>query len=106
MSLDVRYVTNGKVSVYRVIDSAAGTFNVYEKKEDIPQSIRHYAPEEPQFAGPELAASFGVQHILYPNFPTCGHPDYKGKSCLAEYCKFAEQGDYATCPYFDKSYIE
>lgn len=105
MSLDIRYVTNGTVSVYRVLDSAAEAFNIYEKKEDIPQSIRHYAPDTPKFAGPDFAAWIGVQHILYPNFPKCGHPEFVGKACIAESCKYAaEAGAYVACPYFDKNY--
>lgn len=105
MSLDIRYVTNGKKSIYRVIDASAETFNVYENKEDIPQSIRHYAPKgEPKFVGPDMAAILGVKNILYPNFPKCSHPDYLGKDCIAESCQYAESNNYRVCPYFDSNY--
>ena len=109
MSIDIRHVTNGKKTIYRVIDSSADfgmAFNVYETREEIPQNIRHYAPEEePKFVGPDMAAIFGVLDILYPNFPNCGHPDYLGKRCIAESCKFADP-TYRDCPYFDKAYKE
>ena len=69
MSLDIRYVTNGTKTFYRVIDSAAETFNIYNTRDEIPSSIRHYAPKgEPKFVGPDLARIFGVCDILYPNF--------------------------------------
>ena len=104
MSLDIRYVTNGKKAIYRVIDSSAKTFSIYETKDQIPQNIRHYAPEGyPKFVGPDMAAIFGVLDILYPNFPKCGHPDYIGKRCIAEACRFAVP-TYRDCPYFDKTY--
>ena len=109
MSLDIRYVTNGKKTIYRVIDSSDdfGTaFNVYDTRDQIPESIRHYAPKgEPKFVGPDMAAIFGVLDILYPNFPKCNHPDYIEKRCIAEACKFADP-TYQDCPYFDKTYKE
>ena len=106
MSVDIRYVTNGKKAIYRVIDSSAKAFNIYESKDQIPQNIRHYTPEgEPKFVDPDMAAIFGVLDILYPNFPKCGHPDYIGKRCIAEACKFADP-TYRDCPYFDKTYKE
>lgn len=106
MSLDIRYVTNGVKSIYRVIDGVSETFNIYDSLDDIPKNIRHYAPKgEPKFVEPDLAALFGVKDILYPNFPSCGHPDYIGKSCIAESCKFAESNEWKNCPYFDKDYV-
>ena len=103
MSIDIRYVTNGKKAIYRVIDSSAKAFNIYESKDQIPQNIRHYAPEgEPKFVDPDMAAIFGVLDVLYPNFPKCGHPDYIGKRCIAMSCKFAYP-TYKDCLYFDKS---
>ena len=104
MSIDIRYVTNGKKAIYRVIDSSANAFNIYESKDQIPQNIRHYTPDgEPKFVDPDMAAIFGVLDVLYPNFPKCGHPDYIGKRCIATSCKFAYP-TYKDCPYFDKSY--
>ena len=106
MSIYIRYVTNGKKTIYRVIDSSANAFNIYETKDQIPQNIRHYAPEgEPKFVGPDMAAIFGVLDVLYPVFPRCRDPDYPEKRCIAESCKFAVP-TYRDCPYFDKSYEE
>lgn len=80
MSLDIRYITNGSKTIYRVIDGVTDSFNVYKNRDDIPKSIRHYAPEgEPKFVGPDMAAILGVRDILYPNLEDCGHPDYLGK---------------------------
>jgi len=105
MSLDIRYITNGVKTIYRVIDGSAESFNIYNNRDDIPKSIRHYAPKgEPKFVGPDMATIFGVRDILYPNFPNCGLPDYAGRRCIAESCKFAENGDWSKCPYFDKKY--
>lgn len=73
MSINIRYVTNGKKAIYRVIDSSddfGNALHVYDTRDQIPQNIRHYAPEgEPKFVGPDLAAIFGVLDILYPDFP-------------------------------------
>lgn len=91
MSLDIRYITNGVKTIYRVIDGSAESFNIYNDRDDIPKSIRHYAPKgEPKFVGPDMATIFGVRDILYPNFPNCGLPDYVGRRCIAESCKFAD----------------
>ena len=106
MSLDIRYVTNGKKTIYRIIDGVNDSFNIYEKLEDVPESIRHYASKkEPTFVGPDLARLFGVRDILYPNFPDCGNPEYSGKSCIAEACKYAIDEDYTKCQFF-KGYKE
>lgn len=103
MSLDIRYVTNGIKTIYRVIDGSADSFNVYTRRDDIPKSIRHYAPKgDPVFVGPDMAFIFGVSDILYPNFPNCGHPQYSGKRCIAESCKYVIGEDWTTCPYFNK----
>ena len=103
MSLDIRYVTNGVKTIYRVIDGSADSFNVYTRRDDIPKSIRHYTPKgDPVFVGPDMAFIFGVRDILYPNFPNCGHPQYSGKRCIAESCKYAIGEDWTKCPYFNK----
>lgn len=103
MSLDIRYLTNGKKSVYVVRDSGVTHSNgyCYDSKDDIPSSIRHYAPKgEPRLVGPDMARLFGAIDILYPDFPTCGKSSYKGLICIAESCKYAPDGDYTKCPYF------
>lgn len=103
MSLDVRYLTNGIVSLYTVVNSGVTPIqlNAYATKEEIPSDIRHYAPDgDPKFVGPDLAAILGVQSFFYPDFPKCKHPEYLDKRCLAESCKFAPDGDWTKCPYF------
>lgn len=44
--------------------------------------------------------------ILYPNFPNCGLEGYKNKKCIAEGCRYADDGDfgYLNCPYFNDEY--
>lgn len=104
MSLSIRYLTNGTRNIYRVRNSGVDpvAIDIYENRADIPISIRHYAPTgEPKFVGPDIARFYGILDELYPNFPTCGHPDYLGDKCVAESCKFCvEDGNWKTCPYF------
>ena len=109
MSLNIRYLTNGKRSIYKVDHSDTGKFEVYENRDDIPKEIRHYTPTgEPKFVGPGAALWFGAADILYPGFPRCQHPNYKGERCIAEDCKFADDtaASYRSCPYFDSRYKE
>lgn len=103
MSLDIRYLTNGKKTCHTVLNSGVTPIqlNTYEHKEDIPESIRHYAPEgKPTFVGPDLANILGVQEVFYPNFPKCGLPDCKVERCIAEACVYAPSGDWTRCPHF------
>lgn len=103
MSLSIRYLTNGKVSLYTVINSGVTPVqkNAYKTIEEIPSGIRHYAPKGgPKFVGPDLAAILGVQLFFYPDFPKCGHPDAKVKRCIAESCLLAPGSDWSKCPYF------
>ena len=74
MSLDTRYLTNGKKTLYVAIDSSVRPVVRYvgETKEDIPKNIRYHLPDgEPKFIGPDIAAILHVQDIFYPNFPAC-----------------------------------
>ena len=101
MSLDIKHVTNGTTEIYRIIDSAAGTFNVYYSYDEIPKRIRHYvAPDSPKLIGPDTASLFGVRDILYPEVQKCGHPDFIDEKCIAESCNYAPDGDWTRCPYF------
>lgn len=103
MSLNIRYLTNGEKTFYVVHNFGVTPpeRHVYMTKDEIPKSIRHYAPDgEPKFVEPDLAAILCVRDIFYPNFPSCGHPDCLGKRCIAESCKFAPGGDWTRCPYF------
>lgn len=107
MSLDVRHVTNGKKQIYRIIDSLAETFDIYNTLEEVPESIRHYAANEKlTFCEPDIARMFGVLDVLYPNFPNCELKGYEGRQCIAESCKYADEaGGYTNCPYFDKTWV-
>ena len=50
-----------------------------------------------------MARFMGCQNLLYPDWPKpCGHPDYDGKMCIAESCKYAVDDDWEKCPYFQK----
>lgn len=103
MSLNIRYLTNGEKTFY--VETNSGVTlperHIYATKDEIPKSIRHYAPDgDPKFVGPDLAAILGVQDIFYPGFPNCERPEYLGKRCIAESCKFAPNGDWTKCPYF------
>lgn len=106
MSINVKHVTNGEKSGYYVRNSGVTpmTVDFYSEKEEIPESIRHYAPDgEPKYWGPDMARFMGCQNLLYPNWPKpCGHPDYDGKTCIAESCKYAVDDDWEKCPYFQK----
>lgn len=105
MSIDIRYVTNGNKTIYRVSDGVLDTIDIYKNRNDIPKRIRHYAPEgKPKFVGPNMAAILDVKEILYPDFPNCNHPEYRGDACIAESCKFAKNRDWTKCKYFNKQY--
>lgn len=104
MSIDIRHITNGVKSGYYVRNSGVSpmTVDFYSKKQEIPESIKHYAPDgEPKYWGPDMARIMGCQKLLYPDWPKpCGHPDCKGEECIAESCGYAVDGDWKKCPYF------
>lgn len=104
MSIDVRWLTNGEKEIYWIRDAVAETVNIYDSLEQVPKSIRHYAEKikNPQVCEPDLARYFGVQKELYPDWPKpCGHPDFKGKNCIAEMCKYGgENKEWEKCQYF------
>lgn len=99
----IRRSEHDRTSIRSPSDGSADSFNVYTRRDDIPENIRHYAPEgEPVFVGPDMAFIFGVRDVLYPNFPDCSHPEYPGKRCIAESCKYAVGGDWTKCPHFNR----
>lgn len=105
MSLDIRYLTNGEKTAYRVQNSGVEPIevNYYETMEEIPKSIRHYAPKgEPNFVEPDMAYALGAGEYFYPNFTKCGMPKYKEERCIAESCKYGTP-TYKDCKYFQKS---
>lgn len=109
IDIDIRYITNGTKNFYYVRkwieedEKKKNIITIYDKKEDIPENIRHYIPSgEPYYLGPEMARLSACQEILYPDFPKmCGHPKYIGDICIAECCKYAIDGDWTKCPYFE-----
>ena len=106
MSVMVKWLTNGEKSVYMVRDALQETVTVYDKIDDIPESIRHYAKSinEPKFVEPDLARVFYVQSVLYPGWPKpCGHPDFAGFTCIAESCIYGGPNKaWEKCPYFGR----
>lgn len=104
MSLNIRHITNGKKTIYAVIHTDSGEREIYNTREEVPKAIRHYAPTgEPKHVGPDLARILGVRDVLYPDFPHCKMPGFKGANCIAESCGNCG-GDYKRCKYFDKNY--
>lgn len=105
MSLYVKRITNGERTCWYVMDSLKSPTQVqlFDRKEDIPESIRDYAKdEEPKFWGPDMARIMGCQKLLYPNFTqVCALDGYNGKPCVAESCKYV-QSNYMTCKYANK----
>lgn len=101
MSLDIRYLTNGKTTVYVVVDKATRPFTIrrYDTRDEIPVQIRHYAPEgKPMFVGPDSARHLFAMKTLYPEFvhEFCGEPHHVGTSCIFESCNFE---DWERCKY-------
>lgn len=102
MSLDIRYLTNGEKTAYRVEDSGADpvTVNYYERREDIPENIRHFAKEneDPIFVGPDMAYILGAWEYFYPDLLECRKPGYEGRRCIAESCKYGKPS-FIDCQY-------
>ena len=106
MSIDIRHITNGVKSGYYVRNARVEPMpiDIYNQKEDIPKSIRHYAKDgEPVYWGPDMARIMGCQKLLYPDFPLeCGYPEYTGQICIGESCIYAVDGDWEKCHYAKK----
>lgn len=101
MSLNIRYLTNGEKTAYQVVNRGVDPTEItfYENKEDIPESIVHYAPEgEPNYIEPDLAYILDAQDYFYPNFQKCGKPEYEGRRCIAESCKYSMY-NWKNCEY-------
>ena len=80
MSIDCRYFTNGTKTAYTLKHTDTGLVEEFPKFEDIPAEVRDH----------------------FKRRKACGHPDYQGKRCIAESCKYAEAGGWEKCPYFTK----
>ena len=110
MSIDCRYFTNGEKTAYTLRHTDTGVVEEFEKFEDIPTSVREHFKRmaEPNFCGPDISHILGLNHVFYPDWPkACGHPDYQGRRCVAESCRYAEEfGEYEKCPYFTGEKLE
>ena len=105
MSIDCRYFTNGTKTAYTLKHTDTGLVEEFPKFEDIPAEVRDHFKRRtmPEFCGPDLSTILGLNSVFYPDWPkACGHPDYQGKRCIAESCKYAEAGGWEKCPYFTK----
>lgn len=98
MSLDIRFLTNGEKEVFTVRDSSQSppSFNIYEKREQIPKSIRHYADSKlkPTFCKPDSARVFGVLDLFYPDHGSCRLGGAKNSKCLAESCAAVDSAEW------------
>lgn len=91
MSLEVRYLTNGKKTIYTVKRNDVPQRSaclVYDGIEDIPQDIRHYAPKcQPVFVTPDVAQFLGLGGILYPEYQyKCSYGCVGPTHCLGPGC--------------------
>lgn len=104
MSIDCRYFTNGPKTAYTLKHADTGIVEEFSKFEDIPAEVRHYFKHltEPEFCGPDLSYILGLDSVFYPDWPkACGYPDYDGRRCIAESCKYADElTGWEGCPYF------
>lgn len=111
MSLNCRlFRKSGEDQIYYYCRNSGVTpteISLWTDPAKTPKEIEHYFKNcNVTTIGPYMAAFFGIQKKLYPNFPKCNHPEYGGTSCVAEYCKFAPGRapckDWTKCPYFPK----
>ena len=106
MSLDCRLLRKkGEDQIYYHCKNSGVTpteISLWTDPAEIPKGIEHYFKNLHSIMtiGPYMAAFFGIQGKLYPNFPKCNHPEYKNTDCFAECCKFAPDEDWEKCPYF------
>lgn len=103
MSLYVRKITNGEKEWWYVRDALAepeDQIKLYDQKEDIPKSIRHYAKDEtPVLWGPDLCRIQGCLETLYPELvgATCSLEGFENEVCIFDSCGIPEC--WKTCEY-------
>lgn len=107
MSLDCRLLRKkGEDQIYYYCRNSGITpteISLWTDPAETPKEIEHYFKNCNVITiGPEMAIFFGIQGKLYPDFPKCNHPEYKNTRCISEFCKFAPDGDWEKCPYFQK----
>lgn len=104
MSLDFRYLTNGKKTLYCVVDSGVWPVekNTYETIEEVPEGIRHIAPKEPTFVTPDCAQSLGFGKELYPEYEKrCSYYSGRRFSCVGETCTVLGKKKPQECEYWN-----
>lgn len=110
MSIDCRYMTNGKKTAYTMLHTDTGLVEEFASFDEIPAGVRSYfeRKREPKYCGPDLANMLRLNSVFYPDWPkACGHPNFVGTRCIAESCKYADEaGEWENCPWFTDEKLE
>lgn len=106
MSIRIDYLSNGKKALYCVRNAGVtpSTYETYEKLEDIPKSIRHYAPKgEPEQVNPDIAQFLGFGPDLFPECENrCSFFGHPLRACIGPGCRWIGEGDPTKCQYWSK----
>lgn len=104
MSLDFRYLTNGEKTLYCVTDSAARPVerSTYATIDEVPESIRHYAPKgDAIFVTPDAAQVLGFGDVFYPEYEQkCGYYGWRKDSCVGRECNILGDKKPQECEYW------
>lgn len=104
MSLDFRYLTNGEKTLYCVTNSGVRPVqrDTYECIEDVPESIRYYAPEgKPVFVAPDVAQVLGFGEAFYPEYERrCVYETGMPEGCVGPECALLEGKKPKECAYW------
>lgn len=104
MSIRIDYLTNGKKALYCVRNAGVtpSTYETYEKLEDIPESIRHYAPKgEPEVTTPDIAQFLGFGPDLFPEYENkCMYNGLRSMACIGPGCRQIGDGNPTHCAYW------
>lgn len=105
MSVDCRYFTNGEKTAFTLLHTDTGEVEVFEKREDIPDSVKHLFRNMnmPKIIGPDLAMILKINGVFYPDWPKiCNAPMLNGKKCrcVVESCAIQTTPmGWKTCPF-------
>ena len=106
MSIRIDYLSNGKKALYCVRNAGVtpSTYITYEKLEDIPESIRHYAPKgDPKVIVPDIAQLLGFGPELYPEYENrCMYNGRRPMACIGVGCYLIGEGNPTHCHYWIK----
>lgn len=106
MSLSIRYLSNGKRALYCVSSTGVTTIEktTYESINDIPESIRHYAPKgEAELIPPDVAQYLGFGPDLFPELEKkCMYFGDPVQPCIGPGCNEVGEGSPIYCPYWVK----